>query len=195
LEYVKLTLLIAISVLILSIIIWNFRNLNDAVGIFLARAPEARISIKYLGAEASLDQAGIDRALIDVGALHLTVAERSQILKLIKNLTAKEVERLMQVGQLSDLCEFENPKPAMRMDVAIDYGLEKKGLTTIYPSPDTLAWVKGLQVEDVAHGKGLDIGHPRTCYELTLTPAGYDVKSVLTRNLSEAFDRGPSATP
>jgi hypothetical protein len=39
--------------------------------------------------------------------------------------------RLMYIGQLKNLCEFENPSTEMRNDAALDYGLRDMGLVKI----------------------------------------------------------------
>jgi hypothetical protein len=57
----------------------------------------------------------------------LTAADKKRILELIHGLTAKEFVRLMYVGQLKNLCEFENPSAEMRSRVALDYELREKG--------------------------------------------------------------------
>jgi hypothetical protein len=47
----------------------------------------------------------------------------------------------------------------------------------------------------VAQGKSLDNGYPRTCYDMTLTDDGYNVKTVLVKSLSAMFDKGRTAPP
>jgi hypothetical protein len=57
----------------------------------------------------------------------------------------------MYVGQLKNLCEFENPSAEMRDDAALDYELRDKGLTKIEVSPATLecgpSWRRRLRKE------------------------------------------------
>jgi hypothetical protein len=199
LEYIKAAPIIGSGlfvVVVLGLVLWHLGDLSSAVGTILKRVPEGQISIKSLGVEASLDLTGVNQALSQADQEReqyniekFTADQKRDVFKKIRALTAKEVERLMQVGMLRDLCEYANPKPDMRMDVAIDYELEKKGFTNINPSPDTLEWVKGGQAEAIAKGKSVDIGPPLTCYAMTLTPAGYNVKTVLVKNLSAAFER------
>ena len=75
----------------------------------------------------------------------------------------------MYVGQLKNLCEFDNPSTEMRNDVVFDYGLRDKGLTKIEVNPD---------------------GYPRTCYDMTLTNDGYNVKTVLVKILRRRSTKG-----
>ena len=83
----------------------------------------------------------------------------------------------------------------MRNDVALDYGLRDKGLTKIEVSPGTLDAVRAELEKMVAQGKSLDNGYPRTCYDMTLTDDGYNVKTVLVKTLSATFDKGQKAPP
>ena len=62
----------------------------------------------------------------------------------------------------------------MRRDVALDYGLEEKKLVKIDPDPVALS--EGQK-------KTLDIGHPLSCYKMTLTnDLGRDVKTILVQS-------------
>ena len=126
---------------------------------------------------------------------NLTGAEKRHVLALIQGLDGKEFVRLMYVGQLKNLCEFENPTTEMRNDVALDYELRDKGLTKIEVSPATLESVRAELAKMVAQGKSLDNGYPRTCYDMTLTDDGYNVKTVLVKSLSATFDKGRNAPP
>ena len=101
----------------------------------------------------------------------------------------------MYVGQLKNLCEFENPSTEMRNDVALDYELRDKGLTKIEVNPATLESVRAELDQMKAQGKSLVNGYPRTCYDMTLTDDGYNVKTVLVKSLSATFDQGRKAPP
>jgi hypothetical protein len=192
LDYIKAALQIAFSLVVLAIVLLNFQALYLAARKFLERAASVS-SIKLLGVEVDLDQAGVDRALFR--ADYLTGADKGRVLAMVHGLSAKEFVRLMYVGQLKNLCEFENPSTEMRNDAALDYELRDKGLTKIEVSPDTLESVRAESAKMVAQGKSLDIGYPRTCYDMTLTADGYNVKTVLVDNLSEAFGDGRKAPP
>ena len=199
LDYIKAALQIAFGLVVLAIILLNFRGLHLAVQKFLERAASVS-AIKVLGVEVDMDAAGralsaadAKRALFHVA--NVTDAEKRRVLALIYGLNGKEFVRLMYVGQLKNLCEFENPSTEMRDDVALDYELRDKGLTKIEVSPATLESVRAELAKMVAQGKSLDNGYPRTCYDMTLTDDGYNVKTALVKNLSEAFDEGRKAAP
>jgi len=186
LDYIKAALQIAFSLVVLAIILLNFFGL--AMQKFLERAVSVS-AIKVLGVEIDMDAA--DRALSATDAQralfhveNLTGAEKRRVLDLIHGLDGKEFNRLMYVGQLKNLCEFDNPSTEMRDDAALDYELRDKGLTKIEVSPTTLESVRAELARMVAQGKSLDNGYPRTCYDMTLTDDGYNVKTVLVNSLS-----------
>ena len=201
LDYIKAALQIAFSLVVLAIILLNFRGLHLAVQKFLERAAQVS-EIKVFGIEVELNAAGVDRALAAADAKralfhveNLTGAEKRRVLALIQGLDGKEFIRLMYVGQLKILCGFENPSTEMRDDAALDYELRDKGLTKIEVSPATLESVRAELAKTVAQGKSLDNGYPRTCYDMTLTDDGYNVKTVLVKSLSATFDEGRKPSP
>jgi hypothetical protein len=201
LDYVKAALQIAFGLVVLAIVLLNFRGLHLAVQKILERAASVS-AIKGFGVEIDLDAAGVDRALAAADAKralfhveNLTGEDKRRVLALIQGLDGNEFVRLMYVGQLKNLCEFENPSTEMRNDVALDYGLRDKGLTKIEVSPATLESVQAELAKTVAQGKSLDNGYPRTCYDMTLTDDGYNVKTVLVKSLSATFDKGRKAPP
>jgi hypothetical protein len=199
LDYIKAALQIAFGLIVLAIILLNFRGLQLALAKFLERAASVS-SIKVLGVEIDMDAADsalsaadAKRAIFHVAGL--TDAEKRRVLALIHGLDGKEYIRLMYVGQLKNLCEFENPSTEMRNDAALDYGLRDKGFVKIEDSPATLESVRAALAKLVAQGKNLDNGYPRACYDMTLTDDGYNVKTVLVKTLSATFDKGTKAPP
>ncbi len=192
LEYIKSIIQIAFGLIVLAIILLNFQGLYRASQKFLEKAVTLR-SLKLFGVEIDLDAAGVDRALFR--ADYLTGADRSRILALIEGLGSKEFVRIMYVGQLKNLCEFENPSAEMRNFSALDYRLQDMGLTKIEVNPATLELVRAELAKLVAQGKRLDNGYPLKCYDMTFTDDGYNVKTVLVDNLSAAFGSARPAAP
>ena len=101
----------------------------------------------------------------------------------------------MYVGQLKNLCEFENPSTEMRNDAALDYGLRDMRLVKIENNAVTRDSVRAELAKLVAQGKTLDNGYPCTCYDMTLTDDGYNVKTALVDNFSTAFKDAGYAPP
>ena len=121
--------------------------------------------------------------------------KKSRVLPMIQRLDSKEFIRLMYVGQLKNLCEFENPSTEMRNDAALDYGLRDMGLVKIENNAVTRDSVRAELAKLVAQGKTLDNGYPRTCYDMTLTDDGCNVKTALVDNFSTAFKDAGYAPP
>lgn len=191
LEYVKAALQIAFSLVVFLIIVLNFQGLYRATQKFLERAASVN-SIKALGVEIDLGAGGVDQAL---SLQNVAPDKKSRVLPMISKLDPKAFIRLMYVGQLKDLCEFEQPSTDMRSDAALDYGLRDKGFVKIETSAAILEKVRADLAKLVAQGKSLDNGFPRTCYDMTLTDDGYNVKTALVDNFSLAFNAGRNAQP
>ena len=105
---------------------------------------------------------------------------------MIQRLDSKEFVRLMYVGQLKNLCAFENPSTEMHNDAALDYSM---GLVKIENNAVTRDSVRAELTKVVAQGKTLDNGYPRTCYDMTLTDDGYNVKTALVDNFQHGIQR------
>lgn len=118
LDYIKAALQIAFSLVVLAIILLNFQGLYLATRRFLDRAASVS-SIKVLGVEVDLGATAVDQAL---SLQNVAPDKKSRVLPMIQRLDSKEFIRLMYVGQLKNLCEFENPSTEMRNDAALDYG-------------------------------------------------------------------------
>jgi hypothetical protein len=132
LEYTKAALQIAFGILVLAIMVLKFQGLYRASQKFLERAASVS-AIKVLGVEIDLNATGVNRALFR--ANYLTGADKSRVLALIHGLDPKEFVRLMYVGQLKGLCEFDKPSTEMRSDVALDYGLRARAWSKSRPIP------------------------------------------------------------
>ncbi len=191
LDYIKAALQIAFSLVVLAIILLNFQGLYLATRRFLDRAASVS-SIKVLGVEVDLGATAVDQAL---SLQNVAPDKKSRVLPMIQRLDSKEFIRLMYVGQLKNLCEFENPSTEMRNDVALHYGLRDMGLVKIENNAVTRDSVRAELAKLVAQGKTLDNGYPRSCYDMTLTDDGYNVKTALVDNFSTAFKDAGYAPP
>ena len=121
--------------------------------------------------------------------LHKTPGEMIQINETMGALNAMEIERLLHrpdygKGALSDEdlhCEFDNATSTMRKFMAADAVLREKGLIELIDRPDLLEKVRNLS------SRNKDLGEPRRCYQMALTPLGADVKSVIVTEISRVF--------
>jgi hypothetical protein len=184
LDTLKAGLQVTYGVVFLVLILWMFPDIRDASKILLDRAASAS-SLEVVGFKVAFTEATVERGLeLD----NVPADEQKPVLDAIRGLNSKQFIRLMAVGQLANLCEFDVPTPEMRNDVALDYDLEAKGLTRIAPSYTVLQNVQAWSAKAMARGESVKIGAPRACYTMTLTETGSRVKTVIVRNLAPAFN-------
>ncbi len=93
-------------------------------------------------------------------------------------------ERLLNVGALSNLCEFEHPDAQMLEDLSLDYKLRDMGLAKLETAPEVQAAVAQEMRAKKAAGERWDIGKPLTCYVAKLETRGWNVKTAVLQYLS-----------
>jgi hypothetical protein len=187
-DYIKAALQIAFTLIVFTIIVLNFSPLNHAFDNILEQA--ASISaVEFLGVKLTFSKE-IENLNLDYDeAAYKKLgfkpeAYKTHLQELIHALGQEEILRLMYVGQLRNLCEFDNPTPEMRKQVAADYSLRSAGLISIINDPSTLEQVRR---DFAAKSKLPDIGNPHACYNMDLTATGDNVKTVLVRTLNTHF--------
>jgi hypothetical protein len=184
LETLKAGLQVTYGCVFLVLILWMFPDIRNASKVLLDRAASAS-TLEVAGFKVAFTEVTVARglALDDVPS-----EEQKTVLAAIEGLGSKQFVRLMAVGQLGNLCEFDNPSPEMRNDIAVDYDLAAKGLTRIEPSYPVLEKVQAWRARLIARGETVKIGAPRACYTMTLTEVGSRVKTVIVKNLAPAFN-------
>jgi hypothetical protein len=183
LDALKSGLQVCYGIVFLALIIWVFPDLRAASKMLLERASTAA-SFKFSGLEIAFSATSVAQGL---ELAKVPEDEQAIVLAAVQNLGSDGFRRLMAVGQLENLCEFERPTPQMRSDVALDYELAAKGLTEIEPSWNTLESVKAWRTSVLAKGRDVEIGAPHQCYKMTLSKVGNRVKTVIVENLAPAF--------
>jgi hypothetical protein len=184
LDTLKAGLHVCYGVVFLVLILWVFPDIRSASKVLLDRAASAS-SLEVVGFKVAFTETTVAQGLVlaDVPA-----GEQKPVLDAIHSLNSREFVRLMAVGQLANLCEYDRPTPTMRNDVALDYDLQEKGLTKIEPSRTILESVQAWHAKVTARGERIAIGAPRNCYQMTLTDVGSRVKTVIVQNLAPAFN-------
>lgn len=187
-DLIKLAVASALGVIIIAVALINFQNISDAAQQLLAKAGRAR-DIDALGVKMSFNEDGLTDALesyVDKpGEISL------EVIKVIRQLGAEEYERLMDVGQLDGLCEYDAPTYKVRGDLALDYKLQDElHLVSITKSPDVLDQVSSYLDQKAAEGQKSQNGRPIYCYDMTLTDLGRNVKTGLVQSFKTAFDGG-----
>ncbi len=188
------------------VVLWNFRALDRAVQNLFVQASSIN-TIEVLGLKLSFSARTVELDLkadlenyerynpswfIDNGFATRADYE-SHILALTQGLSQTEVGRLVNAGELKNLCTFEHPDAEMRVFAAADARLKDKGLTKIIDSPETFRRVREEIAALEAKGEVPTIGHPVSCYEMKRTDDGYNVRTVLIKGMSRRF--GASAEP
>jgi hypothetical protein len=169
-----------------GLLLVNLPTLFTASQVLLQKAGSVN-AIEVEGVKIGFDQGSVFSRLDAFS--YLNAGDKAKILETVRGLEPDEFERLMQVGELADLCDYQHPTVEMRRMMTLDYQLNDKGLTVITDSPDLKARIKGKIIagEETSHTLS-DIGHPRSCYVMDLTDAGLNAKTVLVKILSAAFD-------
>ncbi len=200
----------AIYFLLLSVVavvvLWNFRALDRAVQNLFVQASSIN-TIEVLGLKLSFNARMVELDLqsalesyerynpswfIDNGFATRADYE-AHILALTQGLSQTEVDRLVTVGELRNLCSFEHPDAEMRVFAAADARLRDKGLTEITDNPETFRRVRDEFAALAAKGELPAIGHPVSCYDMKRTDDGYNVRTVLIKGMSRKF--GPASEP
>ena len=143
-------------------------------------------TIEIEGVKLGFDQASVASQLVP---FKVSASDQTKVLETLHGLEPDQFERLMNVGSLFDLCDFEHPTTEMRRQSAVDYELSEKGLTTISDSRHLRDEVEEkIKLGEISSGKPSDIGYPRSCYYLRLTDTGFNTKTAVVSILSRAFD-------
>ncbi len=171
----------------LGVLAWNFPTLLTVSQTLLQKTASA----------TTVEIAGIVKIAFDQGNVTSNLApfnvdenEPGKVLAVVNSLEPGEFERLMNVGDLGALCDYQRPTVEMRRMLALDYQLQAKGLTAIADDPELKARIKGqAMVDEETSGKPSGIGYPHNCYVMTLTDTGRNVKTALVKILSGAFNQ------
>jgi hypothetical protein len=184
-QLTKSLIFILILALLATGIFWNIRALDRAVRNLLEQAAAIN-AIELFGVKLSFNTATVYEFL---NFDHLKPVDKDRVHGKLFGLTPEEFIRMMNIGELKDLCVFETPNAGMKQTLSIDRTLHNKGLAEISDNPETFERVRGKFTELAAQAKLPPIGYPLSCYNLKLTEDGYNAKTVLTKALSRKFSQ------
>ncbi|WP_026605864.1 hypothetical protein [Methylocapsa acidiphila] len=182
---VKVAVAVVLGAVVIGVAATDFKSITAASQQILAKASDAR-ELDFAGFKLSLSESTVTEALAQYAADPSKISP--EVTQAIRDLRPDEFARLMDVGQLDGLCRYQNPSARMLGDVALDYDLAAKGLTWIGDSPDTFASVEAYLAEKAAEGMPSPNGRPISCYQMTLTDLGRNVKTGLVQSFKKAFD-------
>lgn len=171
----------------LGLLAWNFPTLLTVSQTLLQKTASAT-TVEIGGiVKIAFDQGNVSSNL---APFKVNAAETAKVLDAVNGLEPDEFERLMNVGDLGELCDYQRPTVEMRRMLMLDYQLQAKGITAIADDPELKARIKGqAKVDEETSGKPSDIGYPHNCYVMTLTDTGRNVKTALVKILSGAFNQ------
>lgn len=180
-------------VLAIGFVIWNADAIGDGFMGLAGRLGALR-GAEFAGVKLDFGEAAIERTVPTELFRHLDAKDKRRIVQNVQSLEPRMVVRLLHVGLLENLCEFEKPTTGMIDDFAIDHHLRDRGLVTLEDSQQTKTKVLAtVRKREAAERKKSDIGEPRACYDMTLTDHGRDVKTAVVQVVSANF--GPPSSP
>jgi hypothetical protein len=186
-ERLKQFLYLMFLCVFLLIVFMDFRSICEASQKLLQRASSVT-SLEVASIKMNFSPDTVETVFSDLKLDNdVDAAQKTRALDLIHDLDPQEFLRLMYVGQLDGLCEFDHPTTQMRFDVATDHRLSDKQLTKIVDSPDILAQTTQYLKQQADRGEVPEHGYPRNCYVMLLTPDGYNVKTALVGTFGSAF--------
>jgi hypothetical protein len=191
LDYFKQFLYLVLVCIFLRFVLLEFPTICAATQKLLDKA-DAVHSVEIASVKISFDPENVAAAFHDLKMDDVDPDQRSHALELIQNLEQTEFVRLMYVGQLKDLCEYDAPAESkMRFDVATDYKLVEKKLAEMIKNDKLLADTEKDVNGQIARTGHSDNGHPLRCYVMQLTADGANVKTALVGSFGAAFERLP----
>jgi hypothetical protein len=182
-DFLKSLMAISVFLLLFLIFCFHYQELNHLCEAFLAEAQTINLDhVKFsaFGAEVdgSFSQQQIASQLETEGVDD--PATQDKVSQVVLGLKPEEVDRLMYVGTLQASCDFTKPAPRTKRFIEVDRELRAKGLVAFKPDPVTYERLK-------QHGDDPDNGLPLSCYDMTLTDQGFNVKTALVKTLGTMF--------
>jgi hypothetical protein len=194
LDNARTGLQIGYGVAILTLVVWISPEIKAAAQVLVTRFDTAA-AFEVAGVKVSFTDTAIARGL-ELVQFPADGQRRERILKALHGLDSRQLIRLMTVAASSSSCEYANPEPRMRSDVALDYELASLHLAKIEPNPRALAEAEADMAVARAKGEAWTIGAPRACYKMTLDGIAMDVRSAIITNIAPAIGGvGPHVAP
>jgi hypothetical protein len=174
---------IALSLLVLLLLAWNFGALNTSANEVLAMVPRIQ-QFEASGVKVVLrDEAKLKASLAAVVDDELSEPERRATIGAVQRLTGPQVDRLFTIQDGQSHCDYTLASAKMRIYLNSDAALEDLGL--VETKADPVAFDNEM-VRIATDGS--DIGKPRSCYSMKLTPRGYNAKTALVGVIRQALN-------
>jgi hypothetical protein len=173
---------IVLSFLLLLLLAWNFGALNSSARELLAMVPRIQ-QFEASGVKVVLkDELKLRASLATAvdGALPETV--KRDTIEAVQKLTGAQVDRLFTLEAESVHCDYTLATARMRLYFNSDAELEE--LRLVATAADPAAFDREISRIEA---EGSDVGRPRSCYRMKLTPLGYNAKSALVGVIRQAL--------
>lgn len=182
-------------VLAIGFIIWNADSIGEGFVNLADRLGRLR-GAEFAGLKLDFGEAAIERQVPADLFRHLNSKDKRRVARDVASLEPRLVVRLLHVGLLNNLCEFDKPTTSMIDNFGADHHLQERGLVTLADNPQTRTNVLvDIKQREAATRKKSDIGEPRACYDMTLTDRGRDVKTAVVQVVSANFGAAPPPEP
>ena len=181
--FLKLLRSIALSVLLLILLTWNFGTLNTSAREVLAMVPRIQ-QFEASGVKLVLkDEVKLRAALVAALDGALPDDGKREAINAVQKLTGPQVDRLFTILPEGSHCDYTLATAKMRLYFNSDAELEDLGLVKTAADPVTF----DNEMARVA-AEGSSIGKPRNCYRMTVTPLGYNAKTALVGVIRQALN-------
>jgi hypothetical protein len=182
-RFLKLLRSIALSLVLLLLLAWNFGALNTSANQVLAMVPRIQ-QLEASGMKVVLrDETKLKDSLAAIVDGELPEPERRAAIVAVQKLTGHQVDRLFTMEEGRSHCDYTLPTAKMRLYLNSDAELEE--LRLVETKADPLAFE--AEMARIATERS-DIGKPRSCYSMKLTPLGYNAKSALVGVIRQALN-------
>lgn len=160
---------------------------------------DAVSSFRRMSSVEGLNIKVVFRSPEDAPAIPLLVSldepARDALFKDIRSMKPELFERLLNVGALPNLCEFEHPDAQMLEDLSLDHKLRDMGLVKLDTAPEVQASVTQEMRARKMAGDRWDIGKPLSCYVARLESRGWNVKTAILQYLSSGLSGAAALHP
>ncbi|MBU3886944.1 hypothetical protein FM996_19720 [Methylosinus sporium] len=174
-------------VLAIGFAIVNANAIGDGLAALADRFGGLR-GAEIAGVKLDFGEATIEQRVPPTLFERLDAKDRRRVARDLNTLEPRMALRLLQVGLLANLCEFERPTTSMIDDFSTDHHLQDRGLASLVDNPQ----IKARVIAELAKAGGKPgIGEPRACYDITLTDHGWDVRTALVHVVSAGFGSAP----
>jgi hypothetical protein len=164
---------IVLSLVFLVLIAWNFGAINTSAKEVLGMVSHIQ-QLEASGLKVVLRDDTKLKANVNVADATLSEPEKRATVEAAQKLTGVQAERLFTIVSGTSHCQYSLPTPQMMLYLYIDVALKDLGLVKFEDD----AFALENETARIA-GHGSDIGKALSCYSMSLTRQGANVKSAL----------------